>query len=90
MNRLQATAKRFRPPGFRLGAPLVAALATLLASTNTWAARVENTAQVSFASTATGPQSLSSNTVAFDILPTPVDADIEFRRFDPGADGNGM
>ena len=87
MKRLPANAKDFRRPGLRLVAPVVAALATLLGSGNTWAARVENTAQVSFAAIDTGPQTLHSNTVAFDILPSPSPADIEFRRFDPGAVG---
>jgi len=32
---------------------------------------------------------LHSNTVAFDILPSPSPADIEFRRLDPGAVGGG-
>lgn len=88
MNRPKATAKHQWRASYRLAAPMVIALAATLASSAAWAARVENTAQVSYDGDK-GIETVHSNTVVFDILPLPSAAGIGFRRYDGGSDGTG-
>ncbi len=53
-----------------------------------WAAKVDNTAQVTYQPHAGAPVTVSTNTVTFEIIPPPVPAALAFLRYDPDAAGS--